>query len=224
MTSGDQVFWLSAAGLSVLGWLALRGRVHPMSTQPLPATLPTGSYWSPVTRATPGEIDARVTRLTAGWVWPVEREPSTPWRTPVVSDTYRRRPQRWHQGVDIMYKRDTALPRSQQTPDRTRWHDMWPGVHAIATGPGIVVASGRIKTGGRVRIDHGGGLTSAYLHLDKVAVRKGDRVRRGQTIGTIGIGSGVRHMHYELWQGWLHKPLDPSSYLPQWGYARRATS
>ena len=80
-----------------------------------------------------------------------------------------------------------------------------------ATGDGTVVGveSTQWGYGNLVTIDHGFGYKSLYAHLNGFAVRKGQKVKRGQLIGyagTTGKSTGV-HLHYEL-----HKndvPIDP---------------
>jgi hypothetical protein len=213
---------------------ALAGKIPPCSTD----KLPTGSYWHPYTRAKIGEVDQRILNYTKGWVWPVETEPQDPWRKPVVGDGYRfrsgpyfrseRHPKgRWHNGGDISFKRNHLLPKSARIPtQQTKWYDMWSGVRAIASGPGHVVRAGFIDTGGRVLIDHGNNIFTAYLHLERIDVKKGDEVRAGHIIGLVGKGKkrGFRHLHFEIWYGFLHKVLDPSPYLKQWSYVgRKAT-
>ncbi|MBW2737018.1 MAG: M23 family metallopeptidase, partial [Deltaproteobacteria bacterium] len=52
-----------------------------------------------------------------------------------------------------------------------------------------------------VIIDHKGGLQSGYFHLKDFAIRSGQRVRKGQFIGTVGR-TGIKktrpHLHFEL--------------------------
>jgi murein DD-endopeptidase MepM/ murein hydrolase activator NlpD len=51
-----------------------------------------------------------------------------------------------------------------------------------------------------VRIDHGRDVATFYAHLEKAAVKRGQRVERGQVIGSMGmsgVATGV-HLHYEL--------------------------
>jgi murein DD-endopeptidase len=79
------------------------------------------------------------------------------------------------------------------------------GTPVWATGAGVVkVADGNPDgAGGRmVVISHGAGVTSEYLHLQRVTVKVGDKVKQHQEIGLSG-GSGfgkengyAPHLHY----------------------------
>ena len=70
-----------------------------------------------------------------------------------------------------------------------------------ATEAGTVVATGWVAVGGlSVRIRHADGLESGYYHMGAVYVAPGQKVERGQIIGTIGM-TGVTtgpHVHWEL--------------------------
>ena len=58
--------------------------------------------------------------------------------------------------------------------------------------------------GNLVIIDHGMGLSSAFLHLAGAAVRPGQAVRQGQPIGTVGSTGRATgpHLHWSLvWNG-----------------------
>lgn len=76
------------------------------------------------------------------------------------------------------------------------------GAPVIATGGGTIKAIKKVRSGyGRhVIIDHGFGYTSLYAHLDKIHVKKGQKVKRGEQIGTLGITGTVTgaHVHYEV--------------------------
>lgn len=63
--------------------------------------------------------------------------------------------------------------------------------------------------GNLVILDHGMGLNSAFLHLAKVRVREGQRVRRGERIGTVGATGRATgpHLHWSL--AWNGARLDP---------------
>jgi murein DD-endopeptidase MepM/ murein hydrolase activator NlpD len=77
------------------------------------------------------------------------------------------------------------------------------GTPVWAAGDGVVEEAKWWGAYGRyVRIDHGNGYKSAYAHLNKFArgLKKGQRVRQGQTIayvGTTGRSTGP-HLHYEV--------------------------
>jgi len=54
------------------------------------------------------------------------------------------------------------------------------------------------SNGNLVFLDHGQGITSVYIHFSKLAVKEGDRVSKGQTIGYIGSTgrSTGPHLHW----------------------------
>lgn len=68
--------------------------------------------------------------------------------------------------------------------------------------------------GGLVLVDHGNGWVSAYGHLDRVAVRTGQRVAAGAIIATSGESGQAREpqLHFELRQN--RRPVDPLRELP----------
>lgn len=79
-----------------------------------------------------------------------------------------------------------------------------------ATGDGVVdIDKTQWGYGKMVTIDHGYGYKSMYAHLNRFAVRKGQKVKRGQLIGyagTTGKSTGI-HLHYELRKDDV--PIDP---------------
>lgn len=88
------------------------------------------------------------------------------------------------------------------------------GKPIYATGNGIVIIAQNSSTGygNRVKIEHGFGYETLYAHLDKILVKKGDTVYRGQQIATIG-NSGIStgpHLHYEVVVN--HKKKDPQRF------------
>ncbi len=70
-------------------------------------------------------------------------------------------------------------------------------VKAINNGKVILVAD-YFFTGNSVFLDHGGGIISMYFHLDKILVRKGDAVKKGNVIGLVGETGRVTgpHLHW----------------------------
>ncbi|MDF1733097.1 MAG: M23 family metallopeptidase [Minwuia sp.] len=78
------------------------------------------------------------------------------------------------------------------------------------TGGEVVYAGNELRGfGNLVLIRHSGGLTTAYAHLDRIDVQRGDRIRRGQAIATVGSTGGVdpAQLHFEIRKG--RKAIDP---------------
>ena len=74
-----------------------------------------------------------------------------------------------------------------------------PGTPILAPESGTVSFAGRVGGELFVTIVHGGGLSSTYSWISVAAVRKGDVVSRGQTIGATGTGhpgASVPHLHF----------------------------
>jgi len=73
------------------------------------------------------------------------------------------------------------------------------GAPVRAANRGVVRIVDAFFYGGNVvYIDHGAGLSSAYLHLSQQLVAAGDTVERGQTIGRVGATGRVTgpHLHF----------------------------
>lgn len=88
------------------------------------------------------------------------------------------------------------------------------GSKVLATADGVVTFAGYDGAYGyTVEVGHVNGLTSRYCHNSKIAVAKGQQVKRGETIsyvGSSGRSSGC-HLHYEvLVDG---RPQDPMRYI-----------
>lgn len=80
-----------------------------------------------------------------------------------------------------------------------------PGTPIYATGDGVVRVAGNNPEGYSgygvvVEIDHGFGFKTLYAHLSSTMVNSGQKVKRGEQIGTVG-SSGMStgaHLHYEV--------------------------
>ena len=110
-------------------------------------------------------------------------------------------------------------PRISPTSKRLRMHEgldigAKPGTPIIAPADGRVLYAG-IKPGfGKfVQIDHGYGVETFYAHNKRLFVRKGDIVKRGRRIASIGsTGSSTGpHLHYEVRVNGT--PIDPLYYI-----------
>jgi len=86
------------------------------------------------------------------------------------------------------------------------------GTPIVAVTDGRVVSAGRAGgCGNAVRIDHGGGMATRYCHMSRMAVNRGQDVRRGQVIGYVGstgLSTGP-HLHYEMYRG--GRAINPAS-------------
>ncbi|MGH8173753.1 MAG: M23 family metallopeptidase [Rhodanobacteraceae bacterium] len=85
-------------------------------------------------------------------------------------------------------------------------------VKAVADGT-VVLAADHFFTGNAVYIDHGDGLVSMNFHLASIAVKDGEEVKRGQTIGKIGGTGRATGPHLHLGLRWLGKRIDPALLL-----------
>ena len=88
-------------------------------------------------------------------------------------------------------------------------------IRAVADGDVAYVGDGIAALGGLVIVRHGGGWASVYGHAGKLLVRRGQAVKRGDTIALSGeTGYADRpELHFELRRG--RTPVDPVGQLPR---------
>lgn len=86
------------------------------------------------------------------------------------------------------------------------------GTPIYAVTDGTVSFAGRNGGHGNyVRLNHSGGLQTGYSHMSRIAVNRGEKVRRGQVIGYVGstgLSTGP-HLHYEMYRNGAN--VNPSS-------------
>jgi murein DD-endopeptidase MepM/ murein hydrolase activator NlpD len=88
------------------------------------------------------------------------------------------------------------------------------GAPVRAPNRGVVRLVADTYLGGNVvYIDHGGGLTTAYLHLSQTAVAAGDTVQRGTLIGRVGATGRVTGPHLHFIARYGGYSLDPLTLL-----------
>ncbi len=88
-----------------------------------------------------------------------------------------------------------------------------------AAESGTVITSGWSNSAGNwIRISHGNGIISVYMHCSQRLVSVGDRVERGQkiaTMGDTGNSQGV-HLHFEVRTGGTaYTAVNPRKYITQ---------
>lgn len=99
---------------------------------------------------------------------------------------------RMHEGIDLSAPRGTPV---------------------YATGNGVVdEAKYSGGFGKQIYINHGFGYKSRYAHLSRMAVRTGQKVKRGDIIGYVGSTglSSSSHLHYEVHKD--GRPVNPLNY------------
>ena len=109
---------------------------------------------------------------------------------------YRGEPGSYHTGLDLAA--DTGTP-----------------ILAPADGIVILAADAPFTLEGKLlMVDHGMGLSSAFLHCSAHRVSEGDAVRQGQAIAEVGMTGRATgpHLHWGL--RWREARLDPLLFLP----------
>jgi len=171
------------------GW-----NIEHVAVGPRPGALPSAEYQ----RRRAGEL-ARINAARAvlapgeGWrqrfIWPAKGRLSGHFGSQRI---YRGTPGGYHSGTDI------ATGGS--------------GTVYVAPADGVVVLAADSPftlEGNLLMIDHGMGLTSAFLHSSALLVKEGETVRQGQPLGRIGMTGRATgpHLHWSL--KWRKARLDP---------------
>ena len=99
-----------------------------------------------------------------------------------------------HYGIDIATKQGTMIKSS---------------------GSGIVTMAedDLYYTGGTIIMDHGHGISTIYSHLETVLVSVGDKINKGDIIGTVGSTGRSTGPHLDFRVNWFQTRLDPMSVL-----------
>ena len=94
------------------------------------------------------------------------------------------------------------------------------GTPVLASRSGRVIAATRNRGMGKfVIVRHRAGFTTVYGHLDKIYVKKNQRVSQGKVIGTVGKTGNARyrgiqsHLHFEIRKKGI--PQDPLNYIEE---------
>jgi len=130
--------------------------------------------------------DSAIDDFTQPFMWPASGRVSGVFGSQRILNGTPKQP---HYGVDM------AVPTG--TP-----------VHAPAGGIIALAEPDLYFTGGTIIVDHGHGLSSVVVHLSKLLVQPGDRVRRGQVIalsGMTGRATGP-HVHWGVY--WFGAHVD----------------
>jgi len=104
---------------------------------------------------------------------------------------YNGKPGRPHYGIDIAAPKGTV-------------------VTAPAPGTISLVHPDMFYSGGTLIIDHGYGVSSTFLHLSKILVKEGDKVKPGDSIAEVGSSGRSTGPHLDWRMNWLKTRVDPS--------------
>ena len=133
-------------------------------------------------------IDEPRTDFLGGFRWPIKGRISGVYGSQRILNGEPRRP---HFGIDI------AAPT---------------GTKVLAPADGVVTLVHRdmFFSGGTMIVDHGHGLSSAFLHLSRILVEKGERVVQGQPIGEVGSTGRSTGPHLDWRINLFDRRLDPA--------------
>ena len=99
-----------------------------------------------------------------------------------------------HYGIDIAAKKGTMIKSS-------------------GTGVVTMAEDDLYYTGGTVIMDHGHGISTIYSHLETVMVSVGDKINKGDIIGTVGSTGRSTGPHLDFRVNWFQTRLDPMTIL-----------
>ena len=133
-------------------------------------------------------VDEPRTDFLSGFQWPVKGIISGVYGSQRILNGEPRRP---HFGIDI------AAPR---------------GTKVVAPTDGVVtlVHPDMYFSGGTMIVDHGHGLSSAFLHLSRILVEEGERVAQGQVIAEVGSTGRSTGPHLDWRINLFGRRLDPA--------------
>ena len=86
-------------------------------------------------------------------------------------------------------------------------------IKAMLDGTVTLAEPDLFYTGGTLIFDHGHGISTLYMHMKKVLVKKGQKVKQGDVIGTVGSSGRATGAHLDVRLNWFQTRLDPATVL-----------
>jgi len=86
-------------------------------------------------------------------------------------------------------------------------------IKAMLDGTATLVEPDLFYTGGTLIFDHGHGISTLYMHMEKILVKKGQKVKQGDIIGTVGATGRATGAHLDVRLNWFQIRLDPATVL-----------
>lgn len=137
------------------------------------------------------DTDSELTGFTQAFLRPIEGRISGRFGRQRI---YNGKPGSAHSGMDIAAA--TGTP-----------------VKAPAAGTILFADPDLYLTGGTVLIDHGHGFGSNFLHLSRIDVHVGEKVKQGQVVGAVGATGRASGPHLHWGMTWFSVRIDPQLVL-----------
>ena len=136
--------------------------------------------------------DTSIAYFQSGFIWPARGRISGVYGSQRILNG---KPKRPHYGIDI------AGP---------------VGTPVVAPADGVVrlAEPDLYYSGGTIILDHGHGLSSAFLHMSRVVVKPGDVISQGDPLGAIGATGRATGPHLDWRINWFERRLDAGLLVP----------
>ena len=138
------------------------------------------------------EIDSKLIFFKDKFIYPIDKY--------VITGVYgsqrilNGKPRRPHYGIDF------------HAPEGTPVKSMMDGVVTL-------VENDMYFTGGTIIFDHGHGISTLYMHMKDINVKKGQKVKKGEIVGTLGQSGRATGPHLDIRLNWFEVKLDPATIL-----------
>ena len=86
-------------------------------------------------------------------------------------------------------------------------------VKAMLDGTVTLAESDLYYSGGTLIFDHGHGVSTLYMHMQKIFVDEGQKVKQREVIGTVGSTGRATGAHLDIRLNWCDTRLDPATAL-----------
>jgi murein DD-endopeptidase MepM/ murein hydrolase activator NlpD len=89
------------------------------------------------------------------------------------------------------------------------------GTNVVAMQDGVVTLSepNLYYTGGTIIFDHGHGISTLYMHMKEIYVKKNQKIKQGDVVGTLGKSGRATGPHLDIRLNIFNLKLDPASIL-----------
>ena len=138
------------------------------------------------------DIDSNLTFFAKKFIVPVENA--------IISGVYgsqrilNGKPKWPHYGLDFAADEDTKIK-------------------SMLDGTVTLAEADLFYTGGTLIFDHGHGISTLYMHMKKILVKKGQKIKQGDVIGTVGSTGRATGAHLDVRLNWFQIRLDPATVL-----------